>query len=186
MNHAFNHYGLIFLDPNHGISGGYHQRSQHIRSPLYCGDYPWFLGEKKYVLVGGWTNPFEKYARHFNWIISPIFGVKIPKMFELPPHSVLFWCLPNKSSLQDSLLPPGPSHLSRCPSNVETCPSILALAKHSRDAIRGESKKSIWVLNTKNRGVYPPNHPILIGLSLIFTIHFGGFSPIFGSTPIYP
>ncbi len=26
---------------------------------------------------------------------------------------------------------------------------------------------------------------IVIGFSIIFTIHFGGFPPIFGSTPIY-
>ena len=36
---------------------------------------------------------------------------------------------------------------------------------------------------SKNRGK-PPNHHILIGFSIIFTIHFGGFPPIFGSTPI--
>ena len=34
----------------------------------------------------------------------------------------------------------------------------------------------IWVF--PKTGV-PPNHPILIGFSLIFTIHFGGFSPYF-------
>ena len=34
------------------------------------------------TVVGG-LNPFEKY--YSNWIISPIFGVKIQKMFELPP-----------------------------------------------------------------------------------------------------
>ena len=28
------------------------------------------------------TNPFEKYARQIGSIISPGFGVKIPKMFE--------------------------------------------------------------------------------------------------------
>ncbi len=37
--------------------------------------------------------------------------------------------------------------------------------------------------DSKNMGVYPPNHPILIGFSVIFTIHFGGFPPIFGLTP---
>ena len=35
---------------------------------------------------------------------------------------------------------------------------------------------------TKNRGVFPPNHPISIGFSIIFTIHFGGFPTIFGNT----
>ena len=37
----------------------------------------------KKKLVGGWTNPFEK--NESNWKSSPSFGVKIPKLFELPP-----------------------------------------------------------------------------------------------------
>ncbi len=36
---------------------------------------------------------------------------------------------------------------------------------------------------SKNRGT--PKSSILIGFSLIFTIHFGGFPPIFGLTPMY-
>ena len=35
---------------------------------------------------------------------------------------------------------------------------------------------------SKNRGKTPKSS-ILIGFSIIFTIHFGGFPPIFGSTP---
>ncbi len=35
---------------------------------------------------------------------------------------------------------------------------------------------------SKNRGT--PNSSILIGFSIIFTIHFGGFPPIFGNTHI--
>ena len=35
---------------------------------------------------------------------------------------------------------------------------------------------------SKNNGT--PKSSILIGFSIIFTIHFGGFPPIFGSTPI--
>jgi len=35
-----------------------------------------------HLLVGGF-NPFEKYES--NWKSSPIFGMKIPKIFELPP-----------------------------------------------------------------------------------------------------
>ena len=38
---------------------------------------------------------------------------------------------------------------------------------------------------SKNRGVYPPKSSILIGFSLIFTIHFGFFPPIFGLTPTW-
>ena len=37
---------------------------------------------------------------------------------------------------------------------------------------------SIWVFP---KIVVPPNHPIVIGFSIIFTIHFGGFPPIFGN-----
>ena len=31
----------------------------------------------------------------------------------------------------------------------------------------------------------PPNHPILIGFSIIFTIHFGGKKPYFLETSMY-
>ena len=37
---------------------------------------------------------------------------------------------------------------------------------------------------SKNRGG-PPKSSILIGCSIIFTFHFGGFPPIFGSTPYF-
>ena len=46
--------------------------------------------KKRYIskksLVGGWTNPFEKYARQIgsNWIISPRFGVKIKHIWNHP------------------------------------------------------------------------------------------------------
>ena len=47
------------------------------------------------------------------------------------------------------------------------------------------TKKPIYGCQPKNMGK-PPNHPILIGFSIIFTIHFGGITtPIFGNTPIY-
>ena len=39
-------------------------------------------------------------------------------------------------------------------------------------------------VSSKNKGNPPPKSSILIGFSLIFTIHFGGKTPIFGSTPI--
>ncbi len=35
-------------------------------------------------------------------------------------------------------------------------------------------------------GVFPPKSSILIGCSIIFTIHFGGFPPIFGCCSKYP
>ena len=37
------------------------------------------------LLVGGWTNPSEKYARQKMGSSSPIFEVEIPNIFELPP-----------------------------------------------------------------------------------------------------
>ena len=39
-----------------------------------------------FASLGGGFNPFEKYARQLR-IISPRFGVNIPKIFELPPPS---------------------------------------------------------------------------------------------------
>ena len=35
---------------------------------------------------------------------------------------------------------------------------------------------------SENRGIFPPNHPISIGFSIIFTIHFG--VPLFSETSI--
>ena len=43
---------------------------------------------------------------------------------------------------------------------------------------------SIWGVS-KNRGG-PSKSSILIGFSMIFTIHFGGFPPIFGRNPYVP
>ena len=45
------------------------------------------------------------------------------------------------------------------------------------------SKWSIWVF-PKSGGVYPPNHPFVHRVSMIFTIHFGG-PPLFLETPIF-
>ena len=41
------------------------------------------------LLVGGWTNPSEKYAQVKLDSSSPRFGVKIPKIFELPPPRLM-------------------------------------------------------------------------------------------------
>ena len=43
-----------------------------------------------YHLVGGF-NPFETYYNSSKWKSSPIFGMKIPKIFELPPPSHISW-----------------------------------------------------------------------------------------------
>ena len=45
---------------------------------------------------------------------------------------------------------------------------------HKRDSV------GVYGCWTKNRGVFPPKSSILIGFSIIFTIHFGG-TPIFGN-----
>ena len=48
------------------------------------------------------------------------------------------------------------------------------------------SKSFVYVWNmgvSKNRGT--PKSSILIGFSIIFTIHFGGFPPIFGNNHIF-
>ncbi len=55
------------------------------------------------------------------------------------------------------------------------CQHNIYIHKQTRDLLyhMGVSKK---------RGT--PKSSILIGFSIIFTIHFGGFTPIFGLTPI--
>ena len=50
------------------------------------GDPDWLIG-LTYVLVGGWTNPCEKYARQIGFIF-PNFRGEHEKIFELPPRSV--------------------------------------------------------------------------------------------------
>ena len=47
---------------------------------------------------------------------------------------------------------------------------------------RGRIFTDIWVFPI-NGGFFPPNHPILKGFSIIFTIHFG--VPLFLETSIY-
>ena len=53
---------------------------------MYC-----ILGKKVTMNLVGGFNPFEKYES--NWKYSPIFGVKIPKIFELPPPRNQHWNL---------------------------------------------------------------------------------------------
>ena len=61
----------------------------HSFVPLIDGH--WMDKNHQKSLASWWffTNPFEKYASSSKWVdsSSPIFGVKIPKMFELPPPS---------------------------------------------------------------------------------------------------
>ena len=46
------------------------------------------------------------------------------------------------------------------------------------------SRKPQGVWHSENSGVkLPPNHPILIGFSITFTIHFGVKNPLFLETP---
>ena len=62
-----------------------------------------------------------------------------------------------------------------------TVPKIQAVGKVP-EAKKQASSQNMGV--SKNRGG-PPKSSNLIGCSIIFTIHFGGFgpTPIFGSTP---
>ena len=57
------------------------------------------------------------------------------------------------------------------------------LQQAAGDGAEGE----VWTVKPcKNMGVFPPKSFIKkIGCSIIFTIHFWGFSPIFGNTHIY-
>ena len=53
----------------------------------------WFVWlRKKKQLVGGWTNPFEKYVCQNGFIFPPIFGVNIKKYLKPPPKQVECWC----------------------------------------------------------------------------------------------
>ena len=51
-----------------------------------CQLIPVMVPLSNHFLVGGWTNPFEKYQS--NWVHLPQIGVKIPKIFELPPTTL--------------------------------------------------------------------------------------------------
>ena len=52
-------------------------------------------------LVGGFNQPLRKICSSKLGILSPIFGVKIPKIFELPPPEMTLMC---QNHLWDSLL----------------------------------------------------------------------------------
>ena len=62
-------------------------------------------------------------------------------------------------------------HLRPCESPMPSPPSHLQQMASNMDV-------------SENRG-FPPKSSILIGFSIIFTIHFGGKPPIFGNTLIY-
>ena len=51
----------------------------------YCWKVPWIIVgyhlSKDDKLLGGWTNPFEKYERQNGWKSSPIFGVNIKNIW---------------------------------------------------------------------------------------------------------
>ena len=52
---------------------------------------PYKPDSKTNSLLGGWTNPSEKYAKVKMGSSCPRFGVKIPKIFELPPPDLHCW-----------------------------------------------------------------------------------------------
>ena len=89
--------GLV-MNMEFALKNHHHHHWKNISVRFSC--TPW--------LVGGWTNPFEKYARQ-NWIISPGIGMKIFKKIELPPPSLeiftsrtpknwIFWFKKNTTS----------------------------------------------------------------------------------------
>ena len=57
-----------------------------------AGHFPLPKGVSSSLLVGGFTNPSEKYARQNMDHETPIFGVKPPKIFELPPPRFSLVC----------------------------------------------------------------------------------------------
>ena len=65
-----------------------YKKMSHLQNGV-CSICPSFVSIKLNLLVvGGFNfNPFEKYAVVKFFLISPVFGVKIIKIFELPPPS---------------------------------------------------------------------------------------------------
>ena len=53
-----------------------------------------FSASSCYSLVGGWTNPFQKYARQIG-SFPQIFGVKIKSIYLKPPPIFLSWVYPH-------------------------------------------------------------------------------------------
>ena len=64
----------------------------------------------------------------------------------------------------------------KCPS---TCLVLFLQPRRSQGFLSFLKAGARW---TFPKIVVPPNHPFLIGFSIIFTIHFGVFSPSFGNT----
>ncbi len=58
-----------------------------IMSKPECKDYQGWFSLKALWLVGGWTNPSEKYAQNQIASITPGIRVKIRKILEKPPPS---------------------------------------------------------------------------------------------------
>ena len=101
----------------------------------------------------------------------------IPLFFSKPSMSraceIISWFL---VGVKHSNCLSGLSDLSEC---MVSAQSIFTSTVHlDEDGLR-------FLLGvSKNRGVYP-KLSILIGVSIIFTIHFGGFTPIFGNILLF-
>ena len=71
-------------------------------------------------LVGGWSNPFEQYAQVKLDHETPGIGVKIPKIFELPPPSNKQTTFANKQPLLIA------SRMFQSICNIHLCCSIIS------------------------------------------------------------
>ena len=106
------------------------------------------------------STPYTLYTLSSGYLLGPISPFKgSPKKTETPVQM-------SRSGVQSSV-------------GRGTVPKIQAVGKVP-EAKKQASSKNMDV--SKNRGA--PKSSNLIGCSIIFTIHFGGFfTPIFGSTP---
>ena len=86
-------------------------------------------------LVGGWTNPLEKYARQ-NGNLPQIFGVKIRNIWNHHPDDHLY--TRPASSSRDLLIPPNGGHF------------LFALKKITKHSSETRSLRRSWLINSSH------------------------------------
>ena len=122
----------------------------------------WFLKNQLVWPVSSWKSRKKKTRVFPEWHRQNVLNKKTKK-----PHGILATPYTITGlSLKDLWWITKPSHT----------PRILHLGL----ATKLKLENSIWVF-PKNRG-FPPNHPLFVGFSIIFTIHLWGFSPYFWKT----